>query len=372
MLVTMNMGYKFQLKPNKEQMILINKTIGCARKVYNLLLNDKIEFYKQNKSMLNRTPAYYKNIPEYAYLKEVDSLALANAQINLGKAYTNFFKKKSGFPQFHKKGKNDSYTTNSVNNNIKINGNNISLPKIGNVKFIKHRELPVDGKIKNCTISKKAEKYYISINVEYQTNLVMKEKNNLTLEDCIGFDYSSPNFYVDSNGNSPEIMHFYRKAEPRIARLQRRLSKRKKGSNNYKKQQALLQKAHKKVSNKRDDCIQKLSKEYTDKYVILAFEDINLKNMSRTLKLGKSTMDNGFGKFRTLCEQKSYKKGGYVVKIDKWYPSSKKCGCCGYINKELTLSDREWTCPNCGTHHYRDINAALNIREEGFRVFQTL
>ena len=372
MLVKMNMGYKFLLKPNKEQAIAINKTIGCSRKVYNLLLADKIQFYKDNKSMLNRTPAYYKSIPEFAYLKEVDSSALANAQMNLDKAYTNFFQKRSNFPKFHKKGKNDTYTTNCINNNIRIDGNKIRLPKIGFVKFVKHRELPTDGVIKHCTISKKADKYYISINIEYETNLIMKEKTNLTLEDCIGFDYSSPNFYIDSNGSYPEVMHFYREAEPRIARLQRRLSKKKKGSNNYKKQQILLQRAYKKVSNKRDDCIQKLSKEYTDNYSILVFEDINLKNLSRTLKLGKSTMDNGFGKFRTLCEQKAYKKGGYTIKIDKWYPSSKTCSNCGYVNSKLTLNDREWTCPICGVHHNRDNNAAQNIQKEGFRLFQTL
>ena len=367
----MNRGYKYRIYPKKDQKIIIEKTFGCSRFIYNHLLEDRENYYKENKKTLKKEVTYYKNNPEYFFLKEVDSLALANAKKNLDTAYKKFFKHEAGHPKFHKKGIHNSYTTNMVNNNIVIENNGIKLPKLGVLKIKQHRLTKEGEVIKNVTISREGNKYYVSICVESDEKFQQMPKENITLDKTIGLDYSSPLFYVDSNGNSPQFGHYYRKYEKQLAIAQRKLSRMVKHSNNYKKQVKKINKIHAKIKNQRLDFLHKLSNQITNDYDLICFEDINLKNISQCLSLGKATMDNGFGMFRSMVAYKALWKGKYSIKVDKFYPSTKTCNNCGYVNKNIQLNTREWICPNCGKLNHRDENAALNIKEEGYRLLFT-
>lgn len=364
----MNIAYKYRIYPNKEQKELILKTFGCTRKVWNLLLNDKIKYYEEHKEMLKREVSYYKKLKEYEYLKEVDSLALANVKKNLDNAYSRFFKKTSGFPKFKKKKNGGSYTTNYVNDNIKLVPNGIILPKLGVVKTKLHRAIRSDGIIKNVTISSKGDKFYISINVEYKYNPIKVDKSTITEDRVIGLDYSSPLFYIDSNGNDANCIHPYREEEEKTKRLHKSLSRKKKGSKNYMKALNKLSKHYEKIQNRRKDFAFKKANELLSLYDVIVLEDLDLRAIAKSLNLGKSTLDNGFGIFRTILNQKAEFLGKHIIYVDKFYPSSKLCHSCGYKNTELTLSTREWTCSNCNTHHNRDINAAINLKQEGLRI----
>ena len=371
----MNKAYKYRIYPNKEQQILIQKTFGCVRFVYNQMLaerKDLYEQYKDNKEELKKhklpTPAKYKT--EFEWLKEVDSLALANAQMNLQTAYNNFFRDKSiGFPKFKSKHKDrNSYTTNNVTNGIRIDGTKIRLPKLGfiNIKF--HRQIPNTQIIKSCAISKTPSgKYYISILVEYEEIVQPKAINT---NNILGLDMDMKNLYTDSQGIRAEYPRYYRQMLDKLAKEQRKLSKCKIGSKNRNKQRIKVAKLHEKVANQRKDFLHKLSRELADNYDVIAIEDLNMKTMSQCLHLGKSISDNGWGMFTTFINYKLIKQGKQLIKVDKWYPSSKTCNECGNINHELKLSDREWICSECGCVIDRDYNAAKNIRDEGKRLLQ--
>ena len=363
----MNKAYKYRIYPTQSQITLINKTFGCCRFIYNAMLSDKIDYYKETQQSLKNTPAQYKN--EFRWLKEVDSLALANEQMHLQFAYKNFFKNpKTGFPKFKsKKSDNKSFTTNNVNNSIRIvSENHIQIPKLGVIKFVEHRRIPKENKIKSCTISLSASgKYYISILTKYDYEIPNYQIDSTK---SIGLDYSTPEFYVDSQGSKPEgFEKLYRKSEKDLAREQRKLSKMKLHSANYKKQKLRIARIHEKIANQRRDFIEKESTRLSRIYDIVCVEDINLQNQSQSLNLGKSTMDNGFGVFRVRLQQKLEIQGKKFVKIDKWQPTSTVCSCCGMYHKDIvnSLSVREWTCPDCGTHHNRDKNAAKNILNAG-------
>jgi putative transposase len=363
-----NKAYKFRLSPNKTQINFIERTIGCTRFIYNCMLADKIKHYKDTKLFLKNTPAQYKN--EFEFLKEVDSLALANAQMNLETAYLNFFrrikqgKKELGFPKFKSKKKCSwSYTTNNQKESVRIENNKIKLPKIGFVKFIQHRGIPNDYLIKSVTISKtRTNKYYISILFEYETQVIKKE-----IEKVIGLDFSMKELYVDSKENSANFPRFYRLTQAKLGKEQRIFSHRKLGSKRYEKQRLRVAKVHEHISNQRKDFLHKESHKLSNNYDMVCIEDLNMQAMSQCLNFGKSVSDNGWGMFITFLEYKLEDQGKQLFVIDKWFPSSKMCNVCGCINKELTLSDREWTC-ECGEHHDRDANAAINIRNFGIRT----
>ena len=360
-----NKAIKYRIYPNKEQVVLLSKTFGCVRFVYNKMLSDRKEAYDKDGSFFYSTPAMYKKY--YPFLKEVDSLALANAQLNLDKAYKGFFSKKARFPKFKSKKKNnDSYTTNNQKGSIEILDGLIKLPKVKHVKAVIHRQLPKGAVIKTATISRtKSNKYYCSIMYEVEQSIT---KITPTKDKTIGLDYSSSHFYIDSNGNSVDYPKFYRQTEEKLKRAQRKLSKKQKGSNNRAKASLKVAKIHEKVKNQRLDFLHKLSKDLANNYDLVCVEDINLQNISRCLKLGKSTHDNGFGLFRVILEYKLNDRGKQLIKVDKWYPSSKTCSVCGHKNTGLKLKDRVWTCDNCNTIHNRDYNAALNIKNEGLRL----
>lgn len=360
-----NKAYKFRLCPNKEQKEYFSKCFGSVRFIYNKMLEDKIKYYTETKKKLNNTPAQYKK--EYTWLKEIDSLALSNAQMNLQTAYNNFFKRPEvGFPKFKSKKKDkDSYTTNNQGGNIFIQGNYIKLPKIGFVKLKQHRDILENEIIKSCTISRTStNKYYISILVEYETDV--KELNDY--DNILGLDMDMKNLYTASDNSVAHYPRYYRRMLDKLAKEQRKLSKRKRSGSNYNKQKLKVAKLHEKIANQRKDFLHKKSREIVNQYSFVAIEDLNMKTMSKTLHLGKSVHDNGWGMFTTFLKYKLENKGGKLTKIDKWYPSSKLCHECGYKNTELKLSDREWICPNCGNVIQRDYNASLNIRDEGYRI----
>ena len=318
--------------------------------------------------MLNNTPAMYKE--EFPWLREVDSLALANAQINLQKAFNNFFRSpKTSFPKFKsKKHSKDSYTTNNQGGSIYINGGHIKLPKIDLIKIKQHRLLPDKSIIKSVTITKeKSNKYFVSILTEYEIDI---QENQLDIENSIGLDYSSHDFYVDNFGNRANYPKFYRIYQDKLAIEQRKLSKMKLHSNKYEKQKIRVAKIQEKIHNCRLDFIHKLSTELSNSYDYIFIEDINLQGISQCLKLGKSTSDNSFGRFRELLKYKMYERGKVLYKISKWEPTSQVCNVCGCKNTEVkNLAIRDWICPDCGAKLDRDVNAAINIRKSGILDF---
>lgn len=360
-----NKAYKFRIYPNSEQQVLFAKTFGCVRFIYNRMLADKIKYYEETGKKLSNTPAQYKK--EFEWLKEVDSLSLANAQMNLQAAYNNFFRTpKVGFPKFKSKKTNrKSYSTNCVNGNISIENGYIKLPKIGLVKLKQHRIIPADYILKSVTVSHNPSgKYYVSILFEYENQVREKKLHNF-----LGLDFSMHELYKDSNGNEPAYPRYYRQAEVRLKREQRKLSLMQKRSKNRNKQRIKVAQLHEKIANQRKDFLHKQSRQIANVYDCICIEDLDMKAMSQSLNFGKAVYDNGWGMFVTFLRYKLEEQGKKLVKIDKFFASSQVCSCCGYKNSETkNLSLREWNCPQCGTHHDRDINAAINIRNEGMRL----
>lgn len=362
-----NKAYKFRLYPTKEQEVLFAKTFGCVRFVYNKILAERKEQYEQfkdDKEALNNlkfsTPAKYKK--EFEWLKEVDSLALANAQMNLQKAYKNFFSNNAKFPKFKSRKAKQSYTTNVVNGNIALLDGYIKLPKLKKVKIKQHREIPTTHKIKSCTISKtKTGKYYVSVLTEYE-----KEITKIEIKNVVGLDFAMNGLFVDSEGEKANYPKYYRQTEEKLAKEQRILSRRKKDSKRWNKKRIKAAKLHEKVANQRKNFLHHQSKKLANTYDAVIIEDLNMQNMSRSLKFGKSVADNGWGMFTTFLQYKLKEQGKQLVKVDKWFPSTKMCSNCGTV-KEIALSERTYQC-SCGYTGCRDHNSAINIKNEGIRL----
>ena len=374
-------AYKFRIYPTEEQEIFFAKTFGCVRKVYNLMLNDRKKAYEEvkndpSKKMTFPTPAKYKK--EFPFLKEVDSLALANAQLNLDKAYKNFFRDKSvGFPRFKsKKNPVQSYTTNNQNGTVAlIDSKFIKIPKLKSLVRIKLHRQP-KGMIKSATISRHASgKYYISLLCKEEINELPKTNS------AIGIDLGITDFAILSDGQKIDNNRFTSKMEKKLKREQRKLSKRallakNKGiplseAKNYQKQKRKVARLHEKVMNQRTDFLNKLSTEIIKNHDIICIEDLNVKGMLRNHKLARSISDVSWSSFVAKLQYKADWYGREIIKVDTWFPSSQICSECGHKDGKKSLDIREWTCPICHTHHDRDINASINILTEGLRI-QTL
>jgi putative transposase len=372
-----NKAIKYRAYPATEQSIMFAKTFGCCRKVYNLMLSDKIEGYKSTGKFPTVTPAKYKK--EYPYLKEVDSLAPANKQMDLQAAFRNTFsksrKKNNGFPKFKSaKHSRKAYTTNNQKGTVAIIENKyIKLPKIGKVKAVIHRIPDNNWIIKSATVSQESDgKYYISVLFEFDNiaNPYAADKTN-----AIGLDYASDGLYVDNNGNVGTNHKYYRESHKKLAKAQRRLSrmqgskKHEDKSANYIKQLRKANKIHRHIANQRLDNLHKISTEIANQYDVVCVESLNMKSMSnKGFGNGKATLDNGYGMFLYMLEYKLSDRDKYLVKVDRWFPSSQICHCCGVLHPEMkNLQIRKITC-DCGLTISRDQNAAINILNEGLRL----
>ena len=374
-----NKAIKYRLYPSAEQSVMFAKTFGCCRKIWNLMLADKIACYEETKSFGKQTPAMYKK--DYPFLKEVDSLALANVQLNLQSAIKNCFdksrKKQNGFPKFKSaKHSRKSYTTNNQKGTVAIiDDKYIKLPKIGKVKAVIHRQPEADWMIKSATVSQDSDgKYYVSILFTFDRII-----NNVAISDnVLGLDYASDGLYTDSNGNKGTSHKYYKESHKKLAKEQRRLSRKvgsKKNqtkSKNYLKQLKKVNKIHRHITNQRLDNLHKLSTEIANQYDVVCVESLDMKAMSnKGFGNGKATLDNGYGLFLNMLEYKLYDRGKYFIRVDKWYPSSQICNHCGTVHTEMKdLSIRTMRC-DCGFILDRDYNAALNIKKEGFRLLKT-
>ena len=355
-------AYKYRIYPTNAQMVFFSKTFGCCRFVWNKMLEEKLQAYKKKERIPRIIPAKYKE--EFPFLKEVDGLALCNVQLQLEKAFRDHFRNRKQFklPKFKKKRDKQSYTTNNTHNSIRVDFEKelLYLPKLRNgVKIELHRAF--DGKIKSVTVSRTNDgKYYASVLVETANprNKVVEPKSR-----ACGVDLGLEHFTTVTNDfGSYKVEHpkYLLKAEERLRRLQRSLSRKQKDSKNSEKARLRLARQHVYVTNARNDFLHKLSKAIIDENQVVMVEDINVKALLRT-RLAKSISDSGWSKFLSYLKYKAEWYGRTFIQVDRFFPSSKLCHRCGYKNEDLALHDRTWCCPKCGETHDRDVNASINL-----------
>lgn len=373
-----NTAIKYRIYPDDDQKTLINKTIGCSRLIYNLMLSYNKRLWPFFGTLTLPNVTYY--YLEYPFLKEVDSLALANAKQQLIQALKNHFNnpKHFGLPVFKKRERTSSYTTNNQNGSIRIENNKIKLPKLGWVKLVYHKKLPSNAVIKKVIVQRtKTGGYYVAINYYDPEIEKLYEQYGIKPDYDVllatGLDYSSPKLFVNELGQVPERIKYYRLNERKLARLQRKMSKcAKKDSNKYRKYRRRYNRLMEKIKNCRLDFYRKMALAFARCYDIVCVESLNMQNIANKKRhLGKSTYDNAWGLFLKLLEDKLRVYGGVLVRVDKGFASSKLCHHCGTKYSELSLSDREWVCSECGCVIDRDRNAAENILEEGIRLLRS-
>jgi putative transposase len=370
---------KVRLYPNKAQEQELNKVLGCYRFVYNYMLDKKKTAYKTDKTSLSENELskfFYGTLrkdEQYAWLKEQNTKVMNQAIKQMDDAYQRFFKQKNGYPKFKSKKDKQSalFPRDALSKLNTFETKHITLIKsLKNLKFrcseLYHSRLrKYKDNIRSATLSKtKSGNFFLSILVDIpEAECVKFNKTNKQ----VGLDLGVKDFVITSDGDVFENKHFFKREEAKIARLQRSLSRKVKGSNNRDKQRVRLAKAYEQLSNKKDNYIHYVVNEILKSYDVVFMEDLNVQGMLRNHNLAKAIQEVGFYRFKLVLQRKAIANGKQVVLIDRFYPSSKTCSCCGYKKSDLKLSDRFWTCPECGEHHDRDINAAKNILREGQR-----
>lgn len=371
---------KVRLYLSKTQEQKISKTLDCYRFVYNYMLSKKKLAYENNKINLNvfeLCKHFYNCLlknDNYSWLKDQNTKVMKEAIRQMYTAYNRFFKGYSRFPRFKSKKNKQSalFPLEAISKCNTFKTKHISLTtSLKNIKFscsdlYFYRLQKYSKNIRNATLSKtKSGKFFLSILIEAQDNEYNKFKH--TGRDC-GVDLGVKDFVITSDGEVFENKHFYKKEEKKIAKLQRQLSKKKNGSNNFNKQCKRIAVLFERMTNKKENYIHSVSNVLLEKYDTIFMEDLNTSGIMKNRKLSKAIQEVGFYKFKTTLKNKALQNNKKVVEIDRYYPSSKTCSKCGYINKNLKLSDRYWVCPKCGEMLDRDINAAINILYEGRRV----
>lgn len=368
--------YKFRIYPTVSQKELIEKTLGCVRQVYNDFLSMCIDSYQKNYEFTIKKYDLIKLLPEYKktfpYLKEVDSIALQQCVIHLYDAYINFFKHNALFPKFKKKKNDYGYTTMNINNSIRFIEDDIQIPKLGKVRIVKHRHINESFSFSMVSISRKGKYYYVSLMgeeecVDYEE--IIKEA--LDVNNSIGLDFSLEHLFVTSEGEHIDAPSYYEDSLTKLAKEQRKLSHMVKDSKNYLKQKEKIDNLHSHIANQRKDFLHKVSRNIANKYDYVFVEDLDLKEMSSSktkYKFGLRILDLGYSTFLNYLSYKLEWVNKKIIKVNRYFPSSKRCNECYYKNEELTLSQRSWVCPLCGKKHDRDINAAINIKKEGIRM----
>lgn len=362
----MRKGIKFRIYPNREQQNLINQTLGCCRLIYNKGLAMRNEAYENgNKIGYSQTSAMLtdlKKSEDFAFLKVVDSIALQQSLRDLDRGFVNFFQKRAAHPIFKSKhNRHRSYRTINQGDNIRIVGRYIKLPKLG---FVKIRQSMEVEKINNVTIEHTPTgKYFAVLNVEFEPQ---PRPNN---GGFIGIDVGIKEFYSDSNGNVVSNPKYLERSMHKLIREQRKLSRKQKNSNNRNKQRIKVALVHEKITNQRNDFLQKQSTMLIRENQTICIEELKIRNMMRNHKLAQHIGSVSWSKFFDMLEYKSAWYGNDVVKVPTMYPSSQTCSCCGYKNPLVkNLAVRVWECPDCHTVHNRDTNASINILNKGLQI----
>lgn len=375
--------YKYRIYPNESQKYKINNNFKCCRELYNRLLCERINEYNRykkykrrcdrigqivNKKEFNKS-VHLSSVTEikkiYIYLKEADSLALCAEWNNLNKSFMNFFKHRCNFPKFKNRKDKLSYITSSVNNNIRLEKSGIKLPKMGEIKIKLHRDFPKKAILKRCIISSdKIGRYYISIVFCLDENEIKKTK----LNNAIGLDFKVGDVYVGSDGSIPEYTKPYKNSNLKLKILENKLRRKTKFSKNWYRILRKIQKLHKTIAFKRKDFLHKLSNNLSKKHDLVVIETLSLKDIAFELRKGLNTYDTSYYRFTKMVKYKLEDIGKIIINIDKWFPSSKKCSNCGNIKEKLPLEERVYSCSLCNSIIDRDLNAAINIRNEGIRI----
>lgn len=365
-------AFRFRLYPNQEVQSIFNQWFGCCRKVFNVTLDESIKQYEAgNKNFVNRSSfcsmiTKLKADGEHDYLKQVPIYTLQASVDNLLDSYDRFFDKHGGFPKFKSKHESkQSFTVRcspSIIRNCRFDNNRVWIPNLKKlIKFKQHRK--IEGVVKSYTITRESTgKWYIS----FLCHIATPQK--IEKDGVIGLDFGVIDFFTDSNGNKVPARKFLRSMESKLKKMQRALAKKAKGSNNYKKLKQKIARLRDYISNCRKDANQKLSTILVNENQVISIEDLAISKMSRNHKLAKSLLDEGWYQFTNMIDYKIKWYGGSLVKIDRFFPSSKTCSACGSEVSKMPLNVREWVCPNCGCVHDRDINAAQNILTEGLRL----